>query len=97
MASRVPSERRSITLRLSGTWAQLWNQLRKAVPGVAEAELLRQGVVLRAALAARDSRGNKPTLWLEYTDESGRLVRADVEQLLGLEEPPDGPTKAAPG
>jgi len=85
--SPVSGEKRSITLRLSGPWAKLWNQLRKAVPGTSEAELLRQGVALRATLAARDAKGQKPTAWIEYHDEAGKLVRANLEEHVGIAGP----------
>lgn len=75
-----------MTLRLTGPWFELWERLRAAVPDVSDAELLREGVALRIALASRDSQGKKPRAVIEYHDETGKLVTADLEQYVGISE-----------
>lgn len=80
----APNKTTSVTLRLSGPWHVLWQRLRASVPGVSDAELLRQGVALRMALAARDAKGEKPHAYIEFTDETGTRVTRDLEAHVGL-------------
>src|SRR3569623_767111 len=84
LVAPVPNKTTTVTLRLSGPWYILWERLRKAVPGVSDAELLRQGVALRMAIAARDAKGAKPRAYIEFHDEKGRKITADLEEYVGF-------------
>jgi hypothetical protein len=85
LVSPVPNKTTTVTLRLSGPWHVLWEGLRASVPGVSDAELLRQGVALRMALAALDSKGKKPKAFIQFHDASGKLQTVDLEEHVGIE------------
>ncbi|MCK9345037.1 MAG: hypothetical protein M0P64_02850, partial [Candidatus Pacebacteria bacterium] len=77
----------TVTLRLSGPWHTLWKRLKTSVPGVSDAELLRQGVALRMALAAEDAKGEKPKAFIQYHDQAGKLQTVDLEEYVGIGAP----------
>lgn len=87
LVAPVSNKTTTVTLRLSGPWHVLWERLRASVVGVSDAELLRQGVALRMALAALDSKGQKPKAFIQFHDESGRLQTVDLEQHVGIQVP----------
>ncbi|MEW6312993.1 MAG: hypothetical protein AB1513_02925 [Pseudomonadota bacterium] len=87
LVAPIPHKTTTVTLRLSGAWHALWNRLRAATPGVSDAELLRQGVALRMALAALDAKGLKPRAFIQYYDQSGELRTVDLEEHVGIEVP----------
>lgn len=86
LASPVSPKSTTIALRLSGPWHDLWQLLREAVPGVSDSELLRQGLVLRMALAATDAHGRKPSATLQFHDDNGELKTVDLKEYVGLDE-----------
>lgn len=90
LVAPIPSKTITVTLRLSGPWHVLWERLRAAVPTTNDAELLRQGVALRMALAALDSKGQKPRAAITFHDENGELVTVDLEEYVGI-RPDDEP------
>lgn len=87
LVAPIPKKTTTVTLRLSGPWHVLWQRLRAAVPGVSDAELLRQGVALRMALAALDGKGQKPKAFIQYYDQAGKLQTVDLEEHVGIEVP----------
>lgn len=87
LVSPISGKSTTVALRLSGPWHELWEGLKAAVPDVSDAELLRQAVALRVALAAQDGRGKKPRATIEYHDEQGQLVSADLEDYVGIARP----------
>ncbi|OHC69538.1 MAG: hypothetical protein A3H93_15525 [Rhodocyclales bacterium RIFCSPLOWO2_02_FULL_63_24] len=80
----VPSKTTTVTLRLSGQWHVLWERLRASVPDVSDAELLRQGVALRMALAAVDGKGQRPKAFIQFHDQAGKLTTVDLEEHVGI-------------
>lgn len=84
LVAATPNKTTTVTLRLSGPWHVLWERLRASVPDVSDAELLRQGVALRMAIAARDAKGEKPRAYIEFTDEQGERVTVDLEKHVGI-------------
>jgi len=89
LVASIPNKTTTVTLRLSGPWHVLWKRLKESVPDVSDAELLRQGVALRMALASLDAKGEKPRAYIEFTDESGQRVTADLEEHVGIAEKPN--------
>jgi hypothetical protein len=87
LVAPIPKKTTTVTLRLSGSWHVLWKRLGAAVPGVSDAELLRQGVALRMALAALDSKGQRPKAFIQYHDQSGKLQTVDLEEHVGIVVP----------
>jgi hypothetical protein len=87
LVAPIPKKTTTVTLRLSGPWHVLWKRLRTVVPGVSDAELLRQGVALRMALAALDAKGQRPKAFIQYYDQSGTLKTVDLEEHVGIEVP----------
>lgn len=87
LVAPVSHKTTTVTLRLSGPWHTLWERLRAAAPGISDAELLRQGVALRMALAALDAKGEKPKAFIRYHDQSGKLRTVDLEEHVGIEAP----------
>lgn len=87
LVAPVPNKTTTVTLRLSGQWHVLWAQLKASVPEVSDAELLRQGVALRMALAAVDSKGQKPKAFIQFYDQAGRLTTVDLEEHIGIRAP----------
>ena len=83
----VPNKTTTVTLRLSGQWHVLWARLKAAVPEISDAELLRQGVALRMALAALDGKGQKPKVFIQFHDQAGRLTTVDLEEHVGIRAP----------
>jgi len=84
LVAPVPNKTTTVTLRLSGQWHVLWARLKASVPEVSDAELLRQGVALRMALAAMDGKGQKPKAFIQFHDEAGRLTKVDLEEHVGI-------------
>jgi hypothetical protein len=84
LVAQVPNKTTTVTLRLSGQWHVLWERLKSSVPEVSDAELLRQGVALRMALAAIDGKGQKPKAFIQFHDDAGRLVTVDLEEHVGI-------------
>jgi len=87
LVTPVPNKTTTVTLRLSGQWHVLWERLRTSLPGVSDAELLRQGVALRMALAAVDAKGEKPKAFIRFHDQVGELVEVDLEEHVGIRAP----------
>jgi len=87
LVAPVPNKTTTVTLRLSGQWHVLWKRLKSAVPGVTDAELLRQGVALRMALAATDGKGQKPKAFIRFHDQTGKLMTVDLEEHVGIRAP----------
>ena len=84
LVTPIHSKTATVTLRLSGPWYTLWERLKISVPDVGDAELLRQGVALRMALAALDAKGEKPKALIRFHNEAGELVTADLEEHVGI-------------
>jgi len=84
LVAPVPSKTTTVTLRLSGQWHVLWERLRASVPDVSDAELLRQGVALRMALAAVDGKGQRPKAFIQFHDQAGKLTTVDLEEHVGI-------------
>jgi hypothetical protein len=87
LVAPVPDRTHTVTLRLSGSWYLLWERLKTALPGISDAELLRQGLAMRMATAAQDANGEHPKAFIEYTDDSGKLCRVDLEEFVGIKTP----------
>jgi len=87
LVAPVPNKTTSVTLRLSGQWHLLWERLKASVPEISDAELLRQGVALRMALAAVDSKGQKPKAFIQFHDQAGKLTKVDLEEHVGIRAP----------
>lgn len=87
LVAPIPKKTTTVTLRLSGSWHVLWKRLRTALPGVTDAEILRQGVALRMALAALDGQGQKPKAYIQFHDQSGKLQTVDLEEHVGITVP----------
>lgn len=87
LVAPIPNKTTTVTLRLSGPWHVLWKRLCAAIPGVSEAEILRQGVALRMALAALDSKDQKPKAYIQYHDQTGELQTVDLEEHVGIVVP----------
>ncbi|MEE3329722.1 hypothetical protein [Sinimarinibacterium flocculans] len=85
----APSKTTTVTLRLTGPWFELWEQLKAAVPGVGDAEIVRRGVAFYMALEGLDSKGKKPRATIQFHDENGELVTADLKTYVGLVETQD--------
>ncbi len=85
LVAPISGKTTTVTLRLSGPWHTLWERLRASVPGVSDAEILRQGVALRMALAALDAKGQKPKAFIQFHDQAGRLRTVDLEEHVGIE------------
>ena len=85
LVTPIPKKTTTVTLRLSGSWHVLWQRLRATLPEISDAELLRQGVALRMALAALDAKGEKPKAYIQYHDQSGKLKTVDLEEHVGIE------------
>ena len=85
----VPNKTTTVTLRFSGQWHVLWERLKASVPDVSDAELLRQGVALRMALAAIDGKGQKPRAFIQFHDQAGNLTTVDLEEHVGIQAPED--------
>lgn len=77
-----------LTLRLAGQWLELWELLKQSHPGLSDSELLRQALALRAALSAVDDTGNRPRALIEYVNENGETIVADLEEHVGLKPKP---------
>ncbi len=84
LVSPIPDKTATVTLRLSGQWHVLWDRLKASVPEVSDSELLRQGVALRMALAAIDSKGKKPKAFIQFHDQEGKLTTVDLEEHVGI-------------
>jgi hypothetical protein len=84
LVAPIPKKTTTVTLRLSGPWHVLWKRLCAAVPGVSDAELLRQGVALRMALAALDGKGQRPKAYIQYHDQAGELQTVDLEEHVSI-------------
>ena len=87
LVAPVPNKTTTVTLRLSGQWHVLWARLKASVSEISDAELLRQGVALRMALAALDSKGQKPKAFIQFHDQTGRLITVDLEEHVGIRAP----------
>jgi len=74
----------AVTLRLSGPWHDLWEQLKEAIPGVGDAEIVRRGVALYMALEGLDGKGQKPQATIKFYDDDGMLITADLKEYVGL-------------
>jgi len=79
------SKKVEINLRLSDNWANLWERMMKAAPGVSAADLLRQSVAIRAALLAEGPDGGKVHAYIEYY-ENGKMVRKNLLESLGISD-----------
>jgi len=84
IATPVSNRSEHLTLRLAGQWLELWELLKQAHPGLSDSELLRQALALRAALSAVDDAGNRPRALIEYVNENGETIVADLEEHVGL-------------
>lgn len=73
-----------MTLRLSGAWRTIWQKLRDELPGVSDAEILRQAIALRAALVAVDSKGKRPEATISFHDQTGQMVTVSLEEHIGI-------------
>ncbi|MHB1619436.1 MAG: hypothetical protein ACYCTY_05535 [Sulfuricella sp.] len=87
LVAPITGKTTTVTLRLSGQWHVLWERLKASVSGISDAELLRQGVALRMALAAVDSKGQKPKAFIQFHDQAGRLTTVDLEEHVGIRAP----------
>lgn len=77
----------SSAYRPSNASPKCTKRLKASVPGVPDAELLRQGVALRMALAALDAKGEKPKAFIKYHDQDGKLQTVDLEEYVGIGAP----------
>ncbi len=84
IAAPVSGKSELVTLRLSGAWYTIWQQLKRELPGVSDSEILRQAVAVRIALVAPDSKGEKPQGHLTFHDETGQKVTVDLEEHVGI-------------
>lgn len=80
----ISNKTQTVTLRLSGVWYDLWQELRADVPGVSEAELLRQGLALRIAMSAIDASGKLVRTSISFRDSSGNEVTQDLGEYVGI-------------
>ena len=87
LVAPIPNKTTTVTLRLSGQWHVLWQRLKTSLPKISDAELLRQGVALRMALTALDSKGLKPKVSIQFHDQAGRLTTVDLEEHVGISAP----------
>lgn len=87
IAAPVSNRSENVTLRLAGVWLELWESLKQANPTLTDSELLRQALALRAALSAVDEAGNRPRALIEYVNEKGEKVVADLEEHVGIKLP----------
>jgi hypothetical protein len=87
IAAPVSNRSENVTLRLAGVWLELWESLKQANPTLTDSELLRQALALRAALSAVDEAGNRPRALIEYVNEKGEKVVADLEEHVGIKQP----------
>lgn len=88
LVAPIPDKTATVTLRLSGAWLVLWERLRASLPGLSDAEILRQGVAMRMATAAFDAKGKKPEAVIRFYDETGTLQEVDLESYVGIQ--PEG-------
>lgn len=88
IAAPVSNRSEHLTLRLAGQWLELWESLKQVHPDLSDSELLRQALALRAALSAVDDTGNRPRALIEYVNEKGEKVVADLEEHVGLKAKP---------
>ncbi len=86
IAAPVSAQSEVVTLRLSGAWYTIWTQLKAELPGISDAEILRQSVALRIAVLAKDSKGLKPDVKISYHDQGGRLITTDLEEHIGIKK-----------
>ena len=87
IAAPVSNRSENVTLRLAVQWLELWESLKQANPTLTDSELLRQALALRAALSAVDDTGNRPRALIEYVNEKGEKVVADLEEHVGIKQP----------
>jgi hypothetical protein len=88
IAAPVSNRSENVTLRLAGVWLELWESLKQSNPDLTDSELLRQALALRAALSAVDEEGNRPRALIEYVNEKGEKVVADLEVHVGIKPVP---------
>lgn len=88
IAAPVSNRSENVTLRLAGVWLELWESLKQSNPDLTDSELLRQALALRAALSAVDEKGNRPRALIEYVNEKGEKVVADLEVHVGIKPAP---------
>lgn len=74
LVASSPNKTTTVTLRLTGPWYQLWEQLKQAVPNVGDAEIVRRGVALYMALEGLDSKGRKPHATIDHRDASSAVA-----------------------
>ena len=86
IAAPVSAQSEVVTLRLSGAWLKVWNQLKVELPEISDAEILRQSIALRIAVMAKDSKGLKPTVKITYHDQTGTLTTTDLEEHIGIKK-----------
>ncbi len=84
IATPVSNRSEHLTLRLAGQWLEVWESLKQVHPDLSDSDLLRQALALRAALSAVDDTGNRPRALIEYVNEKGEKIVADLEEHVGL-------------
>lgn len=84
IAAPTSGQSEVVTLRLSGTWHTIWQQLKRELPDISDSEILRQAVALRIALVAVDSKGQKPDATISFHDEFGKKVTVNLEEHVGI-------------
>ena len=84
VARPTSSKSENVTIRLSGTWLEIWHQLRDELSPMTDSDILRQAIALRAALLAVDTKGNRPISTIEYVDDTGKKRRAGLEEYVGI-------------
>lgn len=84
IAAPVSGKSEIVTLRLSGAWLTIWEQLKRELPNLSDSEILRQALALRIALVAVDSKGQRPHAEITYHDDSGKRVTVNLEEHVGI-------------
>ena len=84
LVAPVSQRTESVTIRLSGTWLDLWDLVRSELKPLTDSEILRQSIALRAALLSVDAAGKRPVALISFTGENGKKITLDLERHVGI-------------
>lgn len=96
-ARREPDDFQNLSVRLSGEFlTDIWNPLREALPTLSPAELLKQALVLRAALEAPGPDDKPLKIEVSFVDGQGKRQTEDLATHLGLGSSEQGKASSLP-
>lgn len=86
----VSTKTENITVRLSGSWLEVWHDMKAELPGLSDSEIIRQALALRAALLARNPDGSKVQADIRYINRQGQACQVDLEDHVGIPPSKEG-------